>query len=187
MICSRLAVAIGALAICLACHAQEPSVHEEPPNLHGSHRLDPEGVTEKAVIRDYIESWKGMRDALDSNQTSVLAPFFVGTAHDKLAEAIAAQTKIGIHTQYIDRSHDLQIIFYSPEGMSLEVADNVVYDEQVMQGANVLGTQTIHARYLAVLTPGDVRWLVRIFQPEAESTNAGKENGIKGPGGGAAR
>lgn len=187
MIRRRFAVVIGAVAACLACHAQEPSVHEEPPNLHGSHPLDPEGVTEKAVIRDYLESWKGMRDALDSNQASVLVPYFVGTAHDKLEQAITEQAKIGIHTQYVDRSHDLQIIFYSPEGMSIELADNVVYDEQIMQGANVLGTQTIHARYLAVLTPGDVRWLIRIFQPEAESTNSGRESGIKGPGGGAAR
>lgn len=184
---SGFAVLVGALAISLACHAQEPSVHEAPPNLHGSHPLDPEGVTEKAVIRDYLESWKYMRNALDSNQASLLGPYFVGTAHDKLAEAIAQQAKAGIHTEYLDRSHDLQIIFYSPEGLSIELRDDVVYDEQVMQGGNILGRQTIHARYLAVLTPSDIRWVVRIFQPEADTANAGGETGIKGPGGGAAR
>jgi hypothetical protein len=162
-------------------------VHEEPPNLHGSHALDPEGITEKAVIRDYLESWKSMRDALDSNEASLLSPWFVGTAHDKLAKAIEQQAKIGIHTRYIDRSHNLQIIFYSPEGLSIELTDDVVYDEQVMQGGNILGTQTMRARYLAVLTPSDVRWTVRIFQPEPESTNAGPATGIKAPGGGAAR
>lgn len=186
MICSRsrIAATIGALAICLACHAQEPSVHEERPNLHGSHPLDPEGVTEKAVIRDYLESWTSLRNALDSNQVSLLSPEFVGTAHDKVAEAIAQQAKTGIHTRYVDRSHDLQIIFYSPEGLSIELSDNVVYDEQVLQGGAVLGTQTIHARYLAVLTPSDVRWTVRILQPEPQNTNAGEQTGIKSSGGG---
>lgn len=187
MNCSRLAAIAGTLAVCLACYAQEPEVREEPPNLHGSHQLDPEGVTEKSVIRDYLESWKSMRKALDSNEASLLLPYFAGTAHDKLADVIKQQAKMGIHTQYVDRSHDLQIIFYSPEGLSIELTDNVVYDQQVMQGGNVLGTQTIHARYLAVLTPGDVRWAVRIFQPESGSTNTGGETSIKGPGGGAAR
>lgn len=187
MMRSRLAVIISALSICFACHAQEPSVREEPPNLHGSHPLDPEGVTEKSVIRDYLESWKSMRNALDSNQASLLSPWFVGTAHDKIAEAIAQQAKAGIHTQYVDRSHDLQIIFYSPEGLSIELSDNVVYDEQVMQGGTTLATQTISAHYLAVLTPSDVRWTVRILQPEPENTNAAERTGIKSPGGGAAR
>jgi len=183
----RLAAIAGALTLCLACCAQEPSVREEPPNLHGSHQLDPEGVTEKSVIRDYLESWKSMRQALDSNQASQLSPYFAGTAKDRLADVITQQARMGIHTQYVDRSHDLQIIFYSPEGLSIEMTDDVVYDEQVMQGGNVLGTQTIHARYLAVLTPGDVRWMVRIFQPEAGSANAGEETSIKGPGGRTAR
>ena len=187
MIRSRLAGMIGVMAMCLACHAQEPAVREEPPNLHGSHELDPEGVTEKSVIRDYLESWKSLRNALDSNQASLLSPDFAGTAQNKLADVIAQQAKIGIHTRYVDRSHDLQIIFYSPEGLSIELTDNVVYDEQVMQGGNILGTQTIRARYLAVLTPSDVRWTVRILQPEPESANAGEETGIKGPGGGKPR
>ena len=168
-----------ALAMSVACWAQEPSVQVRPPDLHGSRELDPSGVTEKAVVRDYLESWQSMRKALDTNQASLLSPEFVGTAHDKLADVVAQQTKIGIHTRYIDRSHDLQIVFYSPEGLSIELIDNVTYDEQVMQGGTVLASQPIHARYLAVLTPTDVRWTVRIFQPDMHAANANDESSIK--------
>lgn len=167
------------LALSLTCWAQEPSVQVRPPDLHGSRQLDPNGVTEKAVVRDYLESWQSLRKALDSNQASLLSPDFVGTAHDKLAEVVAQQAKIGIHTHYIDRAHDLQIVFYSPEGLSIELIDNVTYDEQVMQGGTVLATQPIHTRYLAVLTPTDVRWTVRILQPDAQIANANDESGIK--------
>lgn len=175
----RLPTLSFALALSLAAWAQEPSVQVRPPDLHGSRQLDPNGVTEKAVVRDYLESWQSMRKALDSNQASLLSPDFVGTAHDKLADVVAQQAKMGIHANYIDRSHDLQIVFYSPEGLSIELIDNVTYDEQVMQGGTVLATQPIRARYLAVLTPTDVRWTVRIFQPDAENTNANDESGIK--------
>jgi hypothetical protein len=168
-----------ALAMSIACWAQEPSVQVRPPDLHGSRELDPSGVTEKAVIRDYLESWQSMRKALDTNQPSLLSPEFVGTAHDKLADVIAQQTRIGIHTRYVDRSHDLQIVFYSPEGLSIQLIDNVTYDEQVMQGGTVLASQPIRARYLAVLTPTDVRWTVRIFQPDLQATNANDESSIK--------
>ena len=175
----RLPVVSLVLAFSLSCWAQEPSVQVRPPDLHGSRQLDPNGVTEKAVVRDYLESWQSMRKALDTNQASLLSPDFVGTAHDKLADVVAQQAKIGIHTHYVDRSHDLQIIFYSPEGLSIELVDNVTYDEQVMQGGTVLATQPIHARYLAVLTPTDVRWTLRIFQPDEEVANAKDESGIK--------
>lgn len=183
----RRLLAMGfALAISVVCHGQEPSVRVEPPDLHGSRQLDAAGVTEKSVIHNYLESWQSLRNALDSNQASLLSPHFVGTAHDKLAGVVAEQSKIGIHTRYLDRSHDLQIVFYSPEGLSIELTDDVVYDEQVMEGANVLSSQTIRARYLAVLTPTDVRWTVRILQPSRAASTptrnpASKESEVGRP------
>jgi hypothetical protein len=43
----------------------------------------------------------------------------------------------------------------------------------------VLASQPIHTRYLAVLTPTDVRWTVRIFQPDLQAANANDESSIK--------
>ena len=56
---------------------------------------------------------------------------FVGAAKDKLAETIQQQAALGIRTRYQDRAHDIQIIFYSPDGLSIELKDKVDYDVQV--------------------------------------------------------
>ena len=118
--------------------ADQPSVQVEPPQLQGSRPLEKQ--TESAVIRDYLRSWQSFRGALDQNQADLLDADFVGTARDKLAETIEEQAKIGIHTRYQDRAHDLQIVFYSPEGLSVQMIDTVEYDEQVLDHDKVLTT-----------------------------------------------
>jgi hypothetical protein len=89
---------------------------------------------------------------------------FIGTARDKLSDTIQHQSSQGIRTQYQDRSHDLRILFYSPDGLSIELADNVEYDVQVIDHDKVITTQRENVRYLVVLTPAEVRWRVRVFQ-----------------------
>ena len=145
--------------------ADEPSVHVQPPQLQGSRPLEKQ--TETSVIRDYLQSWRSMRQALDENQAADLDPDFIGAARDRLGETIAAQTRSGIHSRYQDRSHDLQIVFYSPEGLSIQMTDNVEYEQQVLDKDKVLVTKVIHQRYIVVLTPSEVRWQVRILQAAA--------------------
>ena len=105
-----------------------------------------------------------MEEALDQNQAARLDSAFVGVARDKLAETIGAQDRIGIHTRYQDRSHDLQVVFYSPEGLSIEMTDTVEYQQQIFDKDKVLATKIVRQRYVVVLTPSEVRWQVRIFQ-----------------------
>lgn len=155
---------VGSLTLPLALSAQQPSVKVEPPDLHGSRPLEAQTAT--AIVKDYIESWQSLRAALDQNDPSPLSDDFIGTAHDKLAQTIADQTKAGIHTRYVDHSHDLQVVFYSLEGASIEMTDDVEYDEQVLAGDKVLASETIQARYFVVLTPAEDRWRVRILQAE---------------------
>jgi len=145
--------------------ADEPSVHVQPPQLQGSRPLEKQ--TETSVIRDYLQSWRSMRQALDENQAADLDPDFIGAARDRLGETIAAQTRSGIHSRYQDRSHDLQIVFYSPEGLSIQMTDNVEYEQQVLDKDKVLATKVIHQHYIVVLTPSEVRWQVRILQAAA--------------------
>ena len=145
---------------------QEPSVHIKPPQLQGSRPVEKQ--TESSVIRNYLESWKTLQSALDSNKASLLDANFVGTARDKLADTIEEQSKLGIHTHYIAHSHDLQIVFYSPEGSSIELLDTVEYDEEVLNQDRVLTTKPIRERYLVVLTPSEVRWRVRILQADVQ-------------------
>jgi len=155
-----------ALALPLAACAQDSAVQVLPPDLHGSRPL--EALTATAVVRDYLESWKSFRTALDENAPQLLDEDFVGTALTKLSATIAEQSKLGIHTRYVDGTHRLRIVFYSPDGLSIQIVDRVDYNQQVMQGNTVIATQPVHARYIVVLTPSQTRWQVRVFQASAE-------------------
>lgn len=161
-----LACACAILAA-IPAFAADPSVQVLPPDLHGSRALEPQTAT--AVVRDYLESWQKMSAALDQNQASLLDPYFVGTSRDRLGATVDGQVKYGIHTHYQDLSHNLQIVFYSPDGLSIQMSDNVEYDEQVLDHDKVLTTQHIKARYVVVLTPAEVRWKIRVFQADPAS------------------
>lgn len=156
-----------ALSMVSAGWAEQPTVSVAPPQLEGSRTVEPQ--TETAVVRDYLLSWKSLYAALDQNRAALLDAYFVGTARDKLANTIDEQAKLGIHTRYVERAHTLQIIFYSPEGLSLQMTDTVEYDEQVLDHDKILATKPMKQRYLVVLTPAEVRWKVRILQADTAS------------------
>jgi hypothetical protein len=124
--------------------------------------------TRSAVIRGYLDAWQSVAAALQQNRPELLDRNFVGTAKDKLTDTIHDQVTTGISTRYLDRNHDLQIVFYSPEGLSVQLVDNVEYDVQIIDQGKIQSTQKAHARYVVVMTPAEVRWRVRIFQGEPE-------------------
>jgi hypothetical protein len=106
--------------------------------------------------------------ALEQNRADLLDADFVGFAKEKLASTIREQTELGVHTHYQDTAHDIQLTFYSPEGLSIQLVDTVEYDMQIVDHEKPVTTQHVRARYVAVLTPTEVRWKVRIFQAESE-------------------
>ncbi len=140
----------------------QPTLRIEAASLQNSRPL--QAQTGKAAIRDYLQSWQALTTALEQNRPGLLDSDFVGSAKDTLAATIQKQTVLGISTRYQDRSHDLQLVFYSPEGLSIELTDNVEYDIQLLDQGRVKTTQHVSARYLIVLTPAEVRWKVRVFQ-----------------------
>jgi hypothetical protein len=140
----------------------QDNVRVEPSDLQGPRPLQKQ--TQAAAIRDYLRSWQSLRIALEQNRADVLDADFVGVAKDKLADTVRQQAKLGIHTRYQDRAHDLQIVFYSPDGLSLELKDTVEYDVQVIDHDKSQMTQSVRAHYVVVLTPAEVRWKVRVFQ-----------------------
>ena len=162
----RLLIAGCALVLPLALQADPTTVQVQPPDLQGSRPLEP--LTASAVVRDYLQSWTAFRAALNQNQPQALHEDFAGTALTKLSGTIAEQSKLGIHTRYVDHSHHLQIVFYSPDGLSIQIVDHVNYEEQVMEGGKVIADQPVHARYIVVMTPSQTRWQVRMFQATAE-------------------
>lgn len=146
--------------------AAQPVVHVEPPNLHGPRQL--QDLTADAVVRDYLESWQSLGAALRQNRPDLLDRDFVGTAKSKLTDTIHQQAALGLQVRYQDRVHNIQIVFYSPDGLSVQLVDNVEYDERVVDHQKVLTTRHTHTRYTVVMTPAETRWRVRIFQAEPE-------------------
>ena len=159
ILCAGFATTFGSMRAQVA-------VQVEPVNLHGPRTLTDQA--KGAVIRDYLRAWQGFNAAMDQNRPELLEADFVGTAKDKLGDTVQQQGKLGIHTRYQDRSHDIQFLFYSPDGLSLELTDTVHYDVQVLEQDKVITTNRESARYLVVLTPAEVRWRVRIFQSQPE-------------------
>jgi hypothetical protein len=157
-----------ALVICSVClltlrlAAEQPTVHLEPTNLQGPRVLNEQ--TRTAVIRDYLQAWQSVSAALQQNRPDLLDRDFVGTAKDKLTDTIHDQVTMGISTRYLDQSHDLQIVFYSPEGLSIQLVDNVEYEIQVVDHGKQQAAQKMRERYVVVMTPAEVRWRVRVFQ-----------------------
>jgi hypothetical protein len=144
----------------------QPSVRVAPTNSVGPRTLEKQ--TETAVIRDYLQAWHSLSGALDQNRADLLNRDFVGTAKEKLADTIREQAKLGIQTRYRDGKHDIQLVFYSPEGLSIQLVDTVEYDMQLLDHKKLQTTQHVRARYVAVLTPTEVQWKVRVFQAEPE-------------------
>ena len=106
---------------------------------------------------------------MPQNRPNLLDRDFIGDAKDKLARYDqAADNQAGVHAVYRDRSHDVQILFYSPDGLSIELADTVQYDVQLYDHDKAIGTEQVRAQYIVVLTPTEIRWRVRIFQAQPE-------------------
>lgn len=166
MTIKSMLVVFSILAMPGALLAAQPVVRVETPDLHGPRPLQDQTAT--AVVRDYLESWQSLTAALEQNRADLLDQDFVGTAKDKLTDTMHQQAALGIHTHYKDRAHDIRIVFYSPDGLSVQLIDNVVYDERVVDNQKVLTTQRARARYTVVLTPAETRWRVRIFQADPQ-------------------
>jgi len=149
-------------ALATACGSAEATVRVRATELQGPRVLSEQ--TKAAAIRDYLQSWQILGEAFKQNRADLLSTAFVGTAKDKLVATIQQQAALGIHTNYRDRIHDIQIVFYSPEGLSIELIDKVEYDVALAIGDKDKTAQHVSARYVIVLTPAEVRWRVRVFQ-----------------------
>jgi len=159
-------VACSAFFVTVAPGVEQPAVQVEPTESVGPRT--PEKQTTTAVIRDYLQAWQTLSSALAQNRPDLLDRDFVGTAKTKLAQTIEDQSSLKIAAQYRDTAHHIRLLFYSPEGLSMQLLDNVEYDVQVTDHDKVRAMQHVRSRYVAVLTPTEVRWKVRIFQAEPE-------------------
>jgi len=144
--------------------ADKPSVRVGSMDSVGPRAVEKQ--TQLSIVRDYLLAWQSLARALAQNRPASLDDSFTGIARDKLADTIREQSKLGFQTHYRDTTHNLQVIFYSPEGLSIQLLDDVEYDIELYEKGKLLGTQHVRSRYLSVLTPTESKWKVRIFEAQ---------------------
>jgi hypothetical protein len=153
---------LAACSVLPAYGAEQPTVQVEPAESGGACQIAPS--TQTSVIRNYLQAWQSMATAFAENSPTGLGADFVGVAKQKLEAAIHQQEELGLKTRYADKAHDLKLFFCSPEGMSVELVDTVDYEISIQDQTQA--PQHVRARYVAVLTPTETRWKVRVFQAE---------------------
>jgi len=150
------------LLFAVVCVAQDgPNVQLNADNVTGKQLED---LTKKAVARDYAKAWGTLAKAMDNNNTGLIDNDFVGVAEEKLVSAIEQQAKAGLHRRYVDRGHKVDVLFYSPDGSSMQLRDTAQIDVQYLDGDKVLKSENVTKQYISLMTPTEVRWKVRVLQ-----------------------
>ena len=155
------AAVLLAASFCAAQERDLPSVRLDASHLTGKTLED---LTGQALARDYAKAWSTIEVAFDKNQADRIDNDFVGVAADKLSSAVALQVKSGLHRRYVDRGHQVEALFYSPDGTSVELRDTASFEVQYMDGDKVLHTENGTKSYVALMTPTEIRWKVRVLQ-----------------------
>ena len=164
-IANKAVMMVIAAAVWLSA-SEQPTVRVAAMDSVGPRPVETQ--TQSSVIRDYLQAWQTLGLALNQNRADALDAYFVGIARDKLSDTIREQRNLGIQTAYLVRSHDIQVVFYSPEGLSLQLVDNIEYDQEVYDRGKTVGSQHVKTRYVAVLTPTESKWKVRVLQSSVE-------------------
>ncbi len=123
-----------------------------------------EAATLVSVQRDYSHAWRAMAEAMDENKAALLGADSVGLAKERLAQAIAEQGKSGLKRRYIDHGHEVQVVFYSLDGSAMELHDTVRLEVQLLDGNKVVYSDRGTFHFLALMTPAENRWKVRLLE-----------------------
>jgi hypothetical protein len=123
-----------------------------------------ENLTEHRIIRDYRAAWIGMADALASNALDPLEGSFTGEAKQWLTATVTSQRQTGLSQRYVDQSHSLEAVFYAPEGDVMELHDTAQYQLQILDGGQLVHSESVVVRYVVLMTPGADRWVIRQLQ-----------------------
>jgi hypothetical protein len=123
-----------------------------------------ENQTEQAIRRDYGFAWASLAKALEFNTIDPLQGSFVGTAMKRLTDTVASQRSAGLSSRYGRQSHNLQAVFYAPEGDVIELHDTAEFQLQVMDGGKVVHEEHAVRHYVVLMTPGADHWIIRQLQ-----------------------
>jgi hypothetical protein len=125
---------------------------------------DIEDLTRQKILHDYAAAWKTLAMGFEQNRAGILNDYFTGFAKDEFSRAIKEQAATGIHRHYVDRGHKVEAVFYSPDGGVMQLRDNAEFEIQIFDGAKLLHSEIVSARFLVLMTPAADRWMVRLLQ-----------------------
>jgi hypothetical protein len=131
-------------------------------NKAGPRAVEP--LTERGILRDYRFAWASMAQALQFNTLDPLEGPFQGDAKQWLRQTIMSQRQSSLSRRYADQNHQLEAVFYAPEGDVIELHDTAQYQVQILDGGKIIQDQHVVMHYVVLMTPGADRWVVRQLQ-----------------------
>lgn len=123
-----------------------------------------EDSTVASVQRDYAAAWKALATATAENRAELLGGNFVGEAREQALQLLQEQGKSGLRRKTIDRGHKVQVVFYSLDGSAILLHDTAQQEVQLLDGSNVVHSEEVTLHYLALLTPAENSWKVRVLE-----------------------
>lgn len=166
----RLLVIVGALLLAVVLSAlplwlwASPAAAVVKVDASPAQPRAVEDSTSQAVQRDYAQAWAAMSQALEQNNASLLDANFAGTAREKLGRALKAQAANGLRRKIVDHGHSLRVTFYSLDGSAMQVEDTALQETEYFDGSTLLKSEQETVHYLAVLTPAENSWKVRVLE-----------------------
>ncbi len=154
-----LLVALSALTL----SAADTNVHVQLDTKKAGPRAV-EDLTERGILRDYRFAWTSMAQALEFNTQNPLDGPFSGAAKQWLRQTVASQQKSGLGQRYLDQAHQLEAVFYAPEGDVMELHDTAQYQLQIRDGDKTIHEERVVVHYVVLMTPAADRWVVRQLQ-----------------------
>ncbi|HSE48517.1 MAG TPA: hypothetical protein VLA96_04855 [Terriglobales bacterium] len=130
----------------------------------GAQPREVEDTTEKAITRDYAAAWDALSAGLRNNDVNALDAGLVGRARDQFAQAIADQKQAGIKVRYTDKGHQLEAVFYSPDGSAMQLRDTAQLTREILDGDKVIQREDVTAHYYVLMSVAEDRWKLRAIQ-----------------------
>jgi hypothetical protein len=125
-----------------------------------------EEATQKALSRDYSAAWEALLEATRSGKPSVLSAGFVGAALDKLKAGAEERKANNLKLRYIDHGHKVDALFYSIDGSAVQLRDTAKLEMQVLDGDDVIHSETGEFKFISIMTVVDNRWRVRMMEQQ---------------------
>jgi hemin uptake protein HemP len=123
-----------------------------------------ESLTERGILRDYRVAWNSMAQAVEFNTFDPLEGPFAGEAKGWLRDTVASQQRSGLSQRYLNQNHQLEAVFYAPEGDVMELHDTAEYQLQVSDGGKLIHDEHVVLHFVVLMTPAADRWVIRQLQ-----------------------